>query len=158
MNKQKKKLKIKEEYNNNIDLYNKIKKPRGYIIIPDSLAWYDGITFTDAIIYGVLYQFAKMYRNKKDSMIGKGTLANNETIAQRANCSVATVKRALARLEELGIISTSKNKKSHRIIIIERDFLQPQPEEEKWIEKADKSWYGEMQKIIDADKEDCNFF
>ena len=91
---------------------------------------YKGLSLYDMIVYGTIYQYIKIYAvNKKDSLVGKTTDISNTEIAQKTNCSLATVKRSIATLEDLDIINIKKKHRTQRTIIIKRDFLEPQPEE-----------------------------
>ena len=91
---------------------------------------YKGLSLYDMIVYGTIYQYIKIHAvNKKESLVGKTTDISNTEIAQKTNCSLATVKRSIATLEDLDIISIKKKHRTQRTIIIKRDFLEPQPEE-----------------------------
>ena len=125
-----KKLEFKEDYINNIDVLQKLEKNRSFIIIPNNMSLYKGLSLYDIIIYGTIYQYIKNHSvNKEESLVGKATDISNIEIVQDSNCSLATVKRSIVTLENLGVISIKKKHKTQRTITIERDFLEPQPEE-----------------------------
>ena len=154
-----KKLQFKEDYINNVDVLQKLEKNRSFIIIPDSINLYAGLSLYDIIIYGTIYQYAKIHAiNKKESLVGKTTNISNAVIAQRANCSLTTVKRSIATLEDLDIISIKKKHRTQRTITIERDFLEPQPEEIELLKKAKEGWYGEvLNEINNKDNDEYDF-
>ena len=153
-----KKLQFKEDYINNVDVLQKLEKNRSFIIIPDSINLYAGLSLYDIIVYGTIYQYAKIHAiNKKESLVGKTTNISNAVIAQRANCSLATVKRSIATLEDLDIISIKKKHKTQRTITIERDFLEPQPEEIELLKKAKEGWYGEVLNEINNKDDEYDF-
>lgn len=132
-----KKLEFKEDYINNIDVLQKLEKNRSFIIIPNNMSLYKGLSLYDIIIYGTIYQYIKNHSvNKEESLVGKATDISNIEIVQDSNCSLATVKRSIVTLENLGIISIKKKHKTQRTITIERDFLEPQPEEIELLKKA----------------------
>ena len=132
-----KKLEFKEDYINNIDVLQKLEKNRSFIIIPNNMSLYKGLSLYDIIIYGTIYQYIKNHNvNKEESLVGKATDISNIEIVQDSNCSLATVKRSIVTLENLGIISIKKKHKTQRTITIERDFLEPQPEEIELLKKA----------------------
>ena len=139
-----KKLEFKEDYINNIDVLQKLEKNRSFIIIPNNMSLYKGLSLYDIIIYGTIYQYIKNHSvNKEESLVGKATDISNIEIVQDSNCSLATVKRSIVTLENLGIISIKKKHKTQRTITIERDFLEPQPEEIELLKKA-------KERIIDS--------
>lgn len=153
-----KKLQFKEDYINNVDVLQKLEKNRSFIIIPDSINLYAGLSLYDIIVYGTIYQYAKIHAiNKKESLVGKTTNISNAVIAQRANCSLATVKRSIATLEDLDIISIKKKHKTQRTITIERDFLEPQPEEIELLKEAKEGWYGEVLNEINNKDDEYDF-
>lgn len=153
-----KKLQFKENYINNVDVLQKLEKNRSFIIIPDSINLYAGLSLYDIIVYGTIYQYAKIHAiNKKESLVGKTTNISNAVIAQRANCSLATVKRSIATLEDLDIISIKKKHKTQRTITIERDFLEPQPEEIELLKEAKEGWYGEVLNEINNKDDEYDF-
>ena len=132
-----KKLQFKENYINNIDVLQKLEKNRSFIIIPNNMSLYKGLSLYDIIIYGTIYQYIKIHTiNKEESLVGKATDISNIEIVQDSNCSLATVKRSITTLEDLGIISIKKKHRTQRTITIERDFLEPQPEEIELLKKA----------------------
>lgn len=132
-----KKLEFKEDYINNIDVLQKLEKNRSFIIIPNNMSLYKGLSLYDIIIYGTIYQYIKNHSvNKEESLVGKATDISNIEIVQDSNCSLATVKRSIVTLENLDIISIKKKHKTQRTITIERDFLEPQPEEIELLKKA----------------------
>ena len=139
-----KKLQFKEDYINNVDVLQKLEKNRSFIIIPDSINLYAGLSLYDIIVYGTIYQYIKNHSvNKEESLVGKATDISNIEIVQDSNCSLATVKRSIVTLEDLDIISIKKKHKTQRTITIERDFLEPQPEEIELLKKA-------KERIIDS--------
>lgn len=153
-----KKLEFKEDYINNIDVLQKLEKNRSFIIIPNNMSLYKGISLYDIIVYGTIYQYAKIHAiNKKESLVGKTTNISNAVIAQRANCSLATVKRSIATLEDLDIISIKKKHRTQRTIIIKRDFLEPQPEEIELLKEAKEGWYGEVLNEINNKDDEYDF-
>lgn len=154
-----KKLQFKEDYINNIDVLQKLEKNRSFIIIPNNMSLYKGISLYDIIIYGTIYQYIKIHTvNKEESLVGKATDISNTEIAQKTNCSLATVKRSIVTLEDLDIISIKKKHRTQRTITIERDFLEPQPEEIELLKKAKEGWYGEMlNEINNKDNDEYDF-
>lgn len=153
-----KKLEFKEDYINNIDVLQKLEKNRSFIIIPNNMSLYKGLSLYDIIIYGTIYQYIKNHSiNKEESLVGKATDISNIEIVQDSNCSLATVKRSIVTLENLGIISIKKKHKTQRTITIERDFLEPQPEEIELLKKAKEGWYGEVLNEINNKDDEYDF-
>lgn len=154
-----KKLQFKEDYINNVDVLQKLEKNRSFIIIPNNMSLYKGLSLYDIIIYGTIYQYIKNHSvNKEESLVGKATDISNIEIVQDSNCSLATVKRSIVTLENLGIISIKKKHKTQRTITIERDFLEPQPEEIELLKEAKEGWYGELlNEINNKDNDEYDF-
>ncbi len=80
------------------------------IVLPDDD---ENLTMKDKVVFWALCTFADWeYKNKKPN-VANSVFPSFKAIAQRASCSIATVTRALKRLEEFGYIARQKRKKSN---------------------------------------------
>lgn len=112
-------MKIKEKYLKDGLVYNRLDT---YLQIPQILFCYEGLAISDIIVYSVIYQFCKHY-NINGSIAGNHCIINNETIADRANCSISAVKSSLKKLSDFKIIEIQKSKSKYRIITLNVDYL-----------------------------------